>query len=432
MHTFSGATSREVLQKVKQALGDDALILSNKEVEGVIEVVALAAAEATFATGAGEGGGSRRQWNPQPVVAAAPEASRAPAATWSGALPARPEAGIGIEGILSEIQTLKSMLRHDIGSVARAELPQQATAASRVSEKLLNAGFTPELSRTLSAAFDDAMPPSMEVAAGRLQALLKIADPDEVIDKGGVYAVVGPTGVGKTTTVAKLAARCVVRFGASQVALLTTDSYRIGAYDQLRIYARILGVAVHAVRDADDLAATLAALAGRHLVLIDTIGMSQRDRMVAEQAATLAGSERVKRLLLVQATTNRATLDQVITAYKQWGVHGCIVTKADEAATLGPALDGVIRHELALHYVTDGQRVPEDLQLPDAATLVREALHPAGHDGADLTNDDAPLLTRPRFTAEAVERARPAEALLPMPKVMRALGRHAQPRVVHG
>ena len=431
MHTFSGTTSREVLQKVKQALGDDALILSNKEVDGVIEVVALAAAEATFATGAGAGGGSRRQWNPQPVIAAAPEASRAPAASWSGALPARPEAAIGIEGILSEIQTLKSMLRHDIGSVARAELPQQATA-SRISEALLEAGFTPELARTLSAAFDDAVAPSMEVAAGRLQALLKIADADEVINKGGVYALVGPTGVGKTTTVAKLAARCVVRFGASQVALLTTDSYRIGAYDQLRIYARILGIAVHAVRDANDLAATLGALGGRHLVLIDTIGMSQRDRMVAEQAATLAGSERVKRLLLVQATTNRATLDQVITAYKQWGVHGCIVTKADEAATLGPALDGVIRHELALHYVTDGQRVPEDLQLPDAATLVREVLHPAGHDGVELTNDDAPPLTGPRFTADAVEPARSAEALLPMPKVMRPLGRHAQPRVVHG
>jgi flagellar biosynthesis protein FlhF len=237
--------------------------------------------------------------------------------------------------------------------------------------------------------------------------------------------------VGKTTSVAKLAARAVVRFGASRVALLTTDSYRIGAYDQLRIYARILGVSVHAVRDTNDLVATLDALSGRHLVLIDTIGMSQRDRMVAEQAATLAAAGRVKRLLLVQATTNTPTLDQIVGAYKQLGIDGCILTKADEAGCLAPALDTIIRHELTLHFVTDGQRVPEDLRLPDAAALVREALQP-GCNEAEPAEDE--LATVMAMQADPVTRSvASAPELVPaMPKVLRPLGHHAQSRVVHG
>jgi flagellar biosynthesis protein FlhF len=430
MHSFSGATSREVLQKVKEALGDDALILSNREVAGVIEVVAVAASELTLAPSAApiEPARHERSWHPESrlsettaILGAAPISRRA-------ATSARGEVEGSLEGILSEIQGLKSMLQHDIAAFAMAEA-QPAAATSPILRELLSAGFTPELSRRVAAS-DDGAPASRALAAERLRSLLKLAPVDELIHAGGVYALVGPTGVGKTTTVAKLAARCVVRFGASKIALLTTDSYRIGAYDQLRIYARILGVAVHAVRDANDLAAALSALSDRHLVLIDTIGMSQRDRMVAEQAATLAGSDKVKRLLLVQATTNTPTLDQVIAAYRQSHIDGCILTKADEAASLAPALDSIIRHELPLHYVTDGQRVPEDLQLPDAAALVGGALEPALNDGSGLTSDEVPLLAQAR--GQPLAKALGLEAPEASPQVMRPLGRHGQARVVHG
>ena len=258
--------------------------------------------------------------------------------------------------------------------------------------------------------------------------MLKVARADEVVEEGGVYALVGPTGVGKTTTVAKLAARCVVRFGSSKVALLTTDGYRIGGYDQLRIYARILGVTVHAVRDADDLATALAEHSDRHLVLIDTIGMSQRDRMVAEQAAMLAGAGDVKRLLLVQATTNTATLDEVVRAYKEHGVHGCIITKTDEAASLAPALDGVVRHGLPLHYVTDGQRVPEDLRLPDAEALVREALQSTTDDENDFASRGVMQRGSDEQSAVVPHDVGPRA----LPKVLRPLGLHVQMRVVHG
>jgi flagellar biosynthesis protein FlhF len=183
-----------------------------------------------------------------------------------------------------------------------------------------------------------------------------------------------------------------MRFGASKVALLTTDSYRVGGHDQLRIYGRMLSVPVHAVRDAEDLVATLAELKDRHLILIDTVGISQRDRALADQAAVLAGCPEVKRLLLVQSTANARTLEQVAIAYRKGGLDGCILTKTDEAASIAPALDVVIRHQLPLHYVTDGQRVPEDLQLPEAGALVRAALAPEEDDVFDIGTAELELM----------------------------------------
>jgi flagellar biosynthesis protein FlhF len=183
--------------------------------------------------------------------------------------------------------------------------------------------------------------------------------------------LIGPTGVGKTTTTAKLAARCVIRHGADKVALLTTDSYRIGGHEQLQIYGKLLGIPVRSIKDTDDLQLTLSELKDKHMVLIDTVGMSQRDQMVAEQAAMLSncGSD-VKRLLLLNATSNGNTLDEVVSMYQSKGIHGCIITKVDEAVSTGVVLDVVIRHKLALHYVSNGQKVPEDLHSADAQHLL--------------------------------------------------------------
>jgi flagellar biosynthesis protein FlhF len=178
--------------------------------------------------------------------------------------------------------------------------------------------------------------------------------------RGGVVALIGPTGVGKTTTTAKLAARAVVRYGAEKVALITTDSYRVGAHEQLRIYGKILGVEVHAVRDTEDLRLTILALKRKHLILIDTMGLGQRDSRVAEQTE-MFNATGVQRLLLLNATSGGDTLDEVVHKYYGAGVIGCIPTKLDEAGALGTVLDVAVRHKLTLHYITSGQRVPEDL-----------------------------------------------------------------------
>jgi flagellar biosynthesis protein FlhF len=167
--------------------------------------------------------------------------------------------------------------------------------------------------------------------------------------------------------------------------LLSTDGYRIGAHEQLRIYGKLLGVRVIAVKDASDLQFVLEDLRGKHLVLIDTVGMGQRDQMVAEQHALLsAPGTHVKRLLLLNATCSGETLDDVVRAYSDGGVHGCIITKLDEAVGNATVLDVAIRHRLSLNYVTDGQRVPEDLHLPDRDNLLTRALRPVGAPSAHL------------------------------------------------
>jgi flagellar biosynthesis protein FlhF len=184
--------------------------------------------------------------------------------------------------------------------------------------------------------------------------------------------------VGKTTTTAKLAARCAVRYGARALALLTTDSYRIGAQDQLRIYAKILGVAVHTVSDAAELRATLDSLSGKHLVLIDTVGMGQRDQRVAEHSHWLAQPE-VRRLLLLNATAQSETLEEVVAAYGATqpapnSFVGTVITKIDETARPGQVIDVIVRHRLTLQYISNGQRVPEDLHTPNPAYLVHRSL----------------------------------------------------------
>ncbi|SCY06338.1 flagellar biosynthesis protein FlhF [Nitrosospira sp. Nl5] len=296
--------------------------------------------------------------------------------------------------VLSEIKSMRGNLEQQLAALTWNERQRRDPARGQVLRQLLAAGFSTSLAHELL----DKLPPSQqgrpegwqegrqedghgEDAMNWVKTVLAdnlptIGSENEMLEKGGVYALVGPTGVGKTTTTAKLAARCVVRHGSDKLALLTTDGYRIGGHEQLRIYGKILGVTVYAVKDTQDLVLALAELRGKHMVLIDTVGMGQRDKMVAEQAAMLAGcGTEVKRLLLLNAASSGDTLNEVVQAYRGGGLAGAIITKLDEAVTPGCALDIAIRHQLTLYYVATGQRVPEDLHLADPAYLVDSAFN---------------------------------------------------------
>lgn len=371
--TFVGGTSREVLQKVRQALGDDALIVSNRAMNGGIEITALAASALTAEPVARA-----------PAIAVTAQPFRAvramaedPGARARAGRPAQEPDGI-VQHLMREVSSMKALLQRELSGIPWADIGHRAPAHAATMQTLLGAGYSPALARELIAAIpaDATIASARKLVDAQIERRLTVADGEELAEQGGVYALVGPTGVGKTTTIAKLAARCVVRNGAQGLALLTTDSYRIAGHDQLRIYGKILGVPVHAIKDVEDLTATLADLRSKKTILIDTIGMSQRDRLVAEQSALLAGGGQVKRLLLLNATANAATLDEVIRAYAPNGVHGCIITKVDESASVATALDGAIRHGLTVHYVTNGQRVPEDLHLPNRTYLMHRAMQP--------------------------------------------------------
>lgn len=272
---------------------------------------------------------------------------------------------------------MRSMLQQQLTALSWNNVQQLDPLRAGLLRGLLNSGFSAQLAGKLL----DRMPAGGAHGESWVKQVLKlnllIADEaDDIVTTGGVYALIGPTGVGKTTTTAKLAARAVVRYGADKVALLTTDSYRIGAYDQLKIYARILGVTVHAVKDADDLRLTVSTLRHKHLVLIDTVGMGQRDERVADQNEILDAAG-VSRLLLLNATCDGDTLDDVARMYRSSKVIGCIPTKLDEAVNIGTVLDVAVRHRLVLHYMSNGQRVPEDLHPVNLDYLLHRALKPA-------------------------------------------------------
>jgi flagellar biosynthesis protein FlhF len=200
---------------------------------------------------------------------------------------------------------------------------------------------------------------------------LQVGD-DEIMRHGGAVALLGPTGVGKTTTIAKLAARFAMKHGAEQVALITTDHYRIGAQDQLQTYGRIMGCQVRAVSNVEELGAALYQLRNRRLVLIDTAGMGQRDVRLNEQLDTLIQNSRVKirHYLVLPATAQRRVLQEAYEHFHRIPLSGCILTKLDESLNLGDVLNVCIQNALPISYVTNGQRVPEDIQLPKVAELV--------------------------------------------------------------
>ncbi len=281
-----------------------------------------------------------------------------------------------VHQLVGEMHTIKALLERQLAGFAWGEISRESPVRAQLLAEMLDAGFSGQLARKLSQELPAEM--NVEDAHKWMKTTLNrhlrtLSSDNDIVDRGGIYALVGPTGVGKTTTTAKLAARCVVRYGPDKIALLTTDGYRIGAHEQLRIYGRILGVPVHVVRDGDDLRHTLADLRDKHMVLIDTVGMSQRDRMVAEQAAMLAHAGEVNRLLLLNATSRGDTLDDVVSAYSGDDLSGVILSKVDETASIAPALDVVIRHGLLLCYVANGQRVPEDMHLPNRNYLLHRA-----------------------------------------------------------
>jgi len=303
--------------------------------------------------------------------------------------------------VMHELSSMRGMMEEHFAGLLWGDRQRRSPNHAELTKRLFAAGFSAQLVRLVI----DNMPEiehaeaSMQWVQQVLENNLPVMDSEEsMMNRGGVFALMGPTGVGKTTTTAKLAARCVMRFGASKVALLTTDSYRIGAHEQLRIFGKILGVSVHAVKDADDLQLALSELRNKHIVLIDTIGMSQRDRTVADHIAMLCGAGHpVQRLLLLNATSHGDTLNEVVQAYQstpdQPPLAGCILTKLDEATNLGGVLDTVIRYKLPVHYVSTGQKVPDNLYVATKRFLIKSAFC-IPRDGSPFVpqDDDVPPL----------------------------------------
>ncbi len=391
---YIAATSKEALRQIKEELGVDAVILSNRNTKYGIEIMALADSEMSSLVEASPAASSISHSEQNKALHAAEPHPQIPlVAAESAEVQKKPPEGISVSlahDIIAEIQAMRSTLEDQLATVAWGNFTQRRPEKVKIMRAMLDAGFSPLLSRRLvdRLTVDFDYEQSLKQAISILTFNLHTVASDEMVEKGGVYALIGPTGVGKTTTTAKLAARCVIRHGADKVALLTTDSYRIGGHEQLRIYGQLLGVPVRNIKDAEDLQLTLSELRNKHMVLIDTVGMSQRDQMVAEQIAMLSncGAD-VKRMLILSAASNGKTLDEVISAHQKNGIYGCIITKIDEAASLGVALDAVIRRKLMLHYVANGQKVPEDIHAANPRYLLHRIFNSSPNDSAFTLQD---------------------------------------------
>lgn len=475
---FYAENSREALRQVKEALGPDAVILSNRQVEGGVEIItaidfdeaALLEEEAREAAPAPVAAPvparreeapaarpskadqyanlgvpaavtddteeqvsfaarlkSAQDRSPAPAsraapvrLAPAPVKAEAESAPKPVPAPARPMAAAPanltpapmtqtaaaedstlatIAALKDELQQMRRMVETRLQvPEAQKSQPEPAPQPVRAPEPnapnyalmpLIQLGFSTRMARQiLAASGGQEASDSTGLLRPYLEANLKLVGP--VADQGGILALLGPTGVGKTTTIAKLAARFALKYGADQVALLTTDTYRIAGTEQLRVYGRILGIPVEVVQDGLALQERLDALDHKKLVLIDTVGFSPRDERIKKQLAILAAPrQQIQRVLVLNAAGGRAHQQLVMDAYGQQGLEACIISKTDETPKLGEVMDLLLQHGLPLSFYTDGQRVPEDLHRADLSAVM-DLLFPSEQENTRTTAERVP------------------------------------------
>ena len=299
---------------------------------------------------------------------------------------AEPRSGAagGSHDVMGELRSVRHLIEERFGMLAFMEKLQRDPRQAALSQKLFDVGLSPALVRKLvqalpiQAANSGDGSDATAWAAGVLERNVHTDEHEAPIeDHAGVLALVGPTGVGKTTSTAKIAAAFAARHGAGNLGLITLDAYRIAAHEQLRTYGRILGVPVHTAHDRASLEDLLDLLKGKRLVLVDTAGIAQRDSRAVELLEMLSHPA-IQKLLVVNAASQGETVEDVMLAYRVAACRGVIVSKLDEAVKLGPALDALIRHKAKVVGVTNGQRVPEDWHRLSAQALVQRALRGGG------------------------------------------------------
>lgn len=409
---FFGADSRQAMRQVRDELGDDAVILSNKKVDNGVEIVcaldydgdasprnladALKNADqgealqreldearqrilsgASFDSG-GENAFQRKARVRQLGILSegytddmpeqiASQEDYSPTGAMRNNAAGSDQA---MQAMQSEIQSLRDLLKEQMREQDSYRNPTEALIRNR----LLIAGFTESyikrLLKLVKISPDSDNKTAWQQVLDRLKGEVQTLD-EEFIDKGGVVALLGPTGVGKTTTISKLAARYVLKHGADGLALVTTDGYRIAAYEQLRTVGRILGVTVRVVDENNTLDRTLKTLRGKRLVLIDTAGLNVRDPNLQMQVNLLASTQaRIRRFLVLPTTSQARVLIDTYEAYREAGLNGCILTKLDEAMHLGEVLGLVLEKRLPVSYLTNGQKIPDDVQLASPTSIL--------------------------------------------------------------
>ena len=278
--------------------------------------------------------------------------------------------------IKEELASLRNVLQFQVADLMEAKQRRQKPVHHYLTKRLTDMGLSHSLATQLISYTPshynerDAWVYLLNLLANRIN-----VTGNDILTQQGAVALVGPTGTGKTTTVAKLAARYAQKYGADSVAMITIDTYRIAAFEQLATYGKIIGCTVRKAQSGEELADLLFQLRHKRLVLIDTAGFSQRDSRLIKQVKQFENGQMqpVKKYLVAQANTQYPVLQRIIDAYNGVELSGCIFTKLDECYSLGEVLSVAVEYQLPVSYVTDGQKVPEDIKIAEAKSLVSAA-----------------------------------------------------------
>ena len=399
---FFAADMRTAMKLVRDELGADASIIGNRRVAGGVELTAaldyqipaaparqpnpaleaelrqtqakIASAQAELVSRAqGDAGKDRQLLGAPPSM---PTAILAAALQQPQAAPAAVSDQRALDAMRFELHGLRELIEVQLGSIAWGQLQNRRPQQANLWRRLQRMGLSAELAKALLERVANVAEPrqAWRMLLAHLAHAIKTPK-QEPMDEGGVIALVGPAGMGKTTTLAKLAARYVLKYGAQHIALVSLDSYRIGAEEQLKTLGRILDVPVTLVDPGQSLTQALAPLARKRVVLIDTAGLPGNDPALRMQLETLASrGVNAKNYLVMAVTSQSQVLKAAYHSYKQCGLSGCILTKADEATSLGEVLGLAISQRLPVAYLTDGPRIPDDLHVPRSHQLVSRAV----------------------------------------------------------
>ncbi|MGS2720442.1 flagellar biosynthesis protein FlhF [Paraglaciecola aestuariivivens] len=406
---FYGKDMREALKQVKDELGGDAVIMSNKKHADGIEIVAAydKEPESTLTPASQKVNSQIESSAPTPTLSeiigdSAPDSLKALLEKQSKAnqqsvneqaAPIQAERfaknpssqtnstqyqseSNAIKEVRQELSSLRNLLQFQVSGLIEQEKNRKHPMHGYLLQRLQQMGISESLSEEVvsyapeSADERQAWLFLLKLLANKLQ-----TKDDDILAQPGVVALMGPTGTGKTTTIAKLAAKAAQKYGSDQVAIITLDNYRIGAFEQIATYGKIIGCQVKQAQNSNDLSDLLYQFRNKRLVLVDTAGFSQKDARLIKQLDTINQNAcvNIRKYLVMQANCQYRVMQQTINEYRQVSLHGCILTKLDECYSLGEVISVAIENKLQICYLTDGQRVPEDLQVASTKFLITSA-----------------------------------------------------------
>ena len=415
MKRYFAPDSRQALRALRDEQGPEAVILSNRRVNGGVEIIAATDYESSMinasvpkATSSSVGNANKKPLENKRVVKQRSTGKLKNAGVHAfndvvSTNAVKPEhyhvnqSNIEVDAlnkIKSELAGLRNIMEAPLMQFSWGETDRVQPLYASLLKQLITLGISSTLSKKIAKKMEKkGLNSNSWLESLNYISDLVPVDNEDILMSGGIVSLIGPTGVGKTTTIAKLAARFALKHGRRCVTLITTDNFRIGAHEQLRSYGRILGIPVHVASDSEELRSLLIDVKNQsndnHLTLIDTAGVSQKDIKLTEQITSIKidGID-IKNYLVLSATGQINLQDNVIRAFSSVNLDACVVSKIDEAASLGETISVLIEHGLPISFVCDGQKVPDDLHQARGKLLVKEAIKLMQNLNKSLTDEE--------------------------------------------